>query len=180
MTPCSLVDHYQGFGRKCFHLQGRRGTWHGIKWYGYRKRDWDTYSILPDYTAWSEENSLRRPCRGTSDLTLQFSDCTGLSTHLLGTEQQTVYSVSKPTLGWYPLPLSYPWQTSETNFINGLHQCQSLDVWWQYPRQPNRGSYNYLLESWRVSSSGIWRRVVRRVVPDVSEERIASIFRVEE
>jgi hypothetical protein len=33
---------------------------------------------------------------------------------------------------------------------------------------------------WRVSSSGIWRRVVRWVAPDVSEERIASIFRVEE
>jgi hypothetical protein len=32
----------------------------------------------------------------------------------------------------------------------------------------------------RVSSSGIRRRVVSRVVPDVSEERIASIFRVEE
>jgi hypothetical protein len=32
----------------------------------------------------------------------------------------------------------------------------------------------------RVSSSGIWRLVVRRVVPDVSEERIASIFGVEE
>jgi hypothetical protein len=32
--------------------------------------------------------------------------------------------------------------------------------------------------TWRVSSSGIWRPVVRRVVPDVSEERIVSIFRV--
>jgi hypothetical protein len=32
----------------------------------------------------------------------------------------------------------------------------------------------------RVSSSGIWRRLVRWVAPDVSEERIASIFRVEE
>jgi hypothetical protein len=34
--------------------------------------------------------------------------------------------------------------------------------------------------TWRVSSSGIWRRVVRWVVPDVSEERIASIFRIVE
>jgi hypothetical protein len=33
---------------------------------------------------------------------------------------------------------------------------------------------------WRVSSSGIWCRVVRWVAPDVSGERIASIFRVEE
>jgi hypothetical protein len=32
----------------------------------------------------------------------------------------------------------------------------------------------------RVSSSGIWRRVVRWVSTDVSEELIASIFRVEE
>jgi hypothetical protein len=32
----------------------------------------------------------------------------------------------------------------------------------------------------RVSSSGIWRRVVRWVSTDVSEEQIASIFRVEE
>jgi hypothetical protein len=32
----------------------------------------------------------------------------------------------------------------------------------------------------RVSHSGIWRRVVRWVVPDVSEERITSIFRVVE
>jgi hypothetical protein len=31
---------------------------------------------------------------------------------------------------------------------------------------------------WRVSSSGIWRRVVRRVSTDVSEEHIASILRV--
>jgi hypothetical protein len=37
-----------------------------------------------------------------------------------------------------------------------------------------------LLISWRVSSSGIWRRVVRWVEPDVSEEHIASVFRVEE
>jgi hypothetical protein len=35
-------------------------------------------------------------------------------------------------------------------------------------------------KSWRVSSSELWRRVVRWVVPDVSEERIASIFRVVE
>jgi hypothetical protein len=33
---------------------------------------------------------------------------------------------------------------------------------------------------WRVSSSGIWRRVVRWVLSDVSEEHIASTFRVEE
>jgi hypothetical protein len=33
---------------------------------------------------------------------------------------------------------------------------------------------------WRVSSSGIWRRVVRWVATDVSEEHIASIVRVEE
>jgi hypothetical protein len=33
---------------------------------------------------------------------------------------------------------------------------------------------------WRVSSSGIWRRVVHCVSTDVSEEHIASIFRVEE
>jgi hypothetical protein len=33
---------------------------------------------------------------------------------------------------------------------------------------------------WRVSSFGIWRRVVRWVSTDVSEELIASIFRVEE
>jgi hypothetical protein len=33
---------------------------------------------------------------------------------------------------------------------------------------------------WRVSSSGIWRRVVCWVATDVSEEHIASIFRVEE
>jgi hypothetical protein len=33
--------------------------------------------------------------------------------------------------------------------------------------------------AWRVSS-GIWRRVVRRVSTDVSEEHIASIFGVEE
>jgi hypothetical protein len=33
---------------------------------------------------------------------------------------------------------------------------------------------------WRVSSSGIWCRVVHWVATDVSEERIASIFRVEE
>jgi hypothetical protein len=33
---------------------------------------------------------------------------------------------------------------------------------------------------WRVSSSGVWRRVVRWVAPDISEELIASIFRVEE
>jgi hypothetical protein len=33
-------------------------------------------------------------------------------------------------------------------------------------------------EYWRVSSSGIWRRVVRRVSTDVSGEHIASIFRV--
>jgi hypothetical protein len=32
---------------------------------------------------------------------------------------------------------------------------------------------------WRVSSSGIWRRVVCWVATDVSEEHIASIFRVE-
>jgi hypothetical protein len=34
--------------------------------------------------------------------------------------------------------------------------------------------------SWRVSSSGIWRRVVRCVATDVSEEHRASIFRVKE
>jgi hypothetical protein len=33
---------------------------------------------------------------------------------------------------------------------------------------------------WSVSSSGIWRRVVRLVSTDVSEEHIASIFRIEE
>jgi hypothetical protein len=33
---------------------------------------------------------------------------------------------------------------------------------------------------WRVSSSGIWRHVVHWVSTDVSEEHIASIFRVEE
>jgi hypothetical protein len=33
---------------------------------------------------------------------------------------------------------------------------------------------------WRISSSGIWRCVVCWVVTDVSEEHIASIFRVEE
>jgi hypothetical protein len=33
---------------------------------------------------------------------------------------------------------------------------------------------------WRVSSSGIWRRVVYWVTSDVSEEHIVSIFRVEE
>jgi hypothetical protein len=33
---------------------------------------------------------------------------------------------------------------------------------------------------WRVSSSGIWRCVARWVSTDVSEEHIASIFRVEE
>jgi hypothetical protein len=33
---------------------------------------------------------------------------------------------------------------------------------------------------WRVSSCGIWRRVVRWVSTDVSEEHIAYIFRVEE
>jgi hypothetical protein len=32
---------------------------------------------------------------------------------------------------------------------------------------------------WRVSSSGIWRRIIRRVSTDVSEEHIASIFKVE-
>jgi hypothetical protein len=40
-------------------------------------------------------------------------------------------------------------------------------------------SWRFVLP-WRVSSSGIWRRVVRRVSIDVSEEHIASIFRVEE
>jgi hypothetical protein len=34
--------------------------------------------------------------------------------------------------------------------------------------------------TWRVSSSGIWRRVVCWVATDVSEEHIAFIFRVEE
>jgi hypothetical protein len=33
---------------------------------------------------------------------------------------------------------------------------------------------------WKVSSSGTWRRVIRWVSTDVSEEHIASIFRVEE
>jgi hypothetical protein len=33
---------------------------------------------------------------------------------------------------------------------------------------------------WRVSSSGIWRRVVHCVATDVSEEHSASIFRIEE
>jgi hypothetical protein len=33
---------------------------------------------------------------------------------------------------------------------------------------------------WRISSSGIWRRIVRWVSTDVSGEHIASIFRVEE
>jgi hypothetical protein len=33
---------------------------------------------------------------------------------------------------------------------------------------------------WRVSSSGMWPRVVCWVATDVSEEHIASIFRVEE
>jgi hypothetical protein len=33
---------------------------------------------------------------------------------------------------------------------------------------------------WRLSSSGIWRRVVCWVTTDVSEEHIASIFRVKE
>jgi hypothetical protein len=37
---------------------------------------------------------------------------------------------------------------------------------------------NHLI--WRVSSSGMWRRVVCWVATDVSEEHIASIFRVEE
>jgi hypothetical protein len=32
----------------------------------------------------------------------------------------------------------------------------------------------------RVSSSGIWRRIVRRVLTNVSEDHIASIFRVKE
>jgi hypothetical protein len=35
-------------------------------------------------------------------------------------------------------------------------------------------------KNWRASSSGIWRRVVHWVSTDVSEEHIASIFRVEE
>jgi hypothetical protein len=38
----------------------------------------------------------------------------------------------------------------------------------------------YINLIWIASSSGIWRRVVRRVSTDVSEEHIASIFRVEE
>jgi hypothetical protein len=37
-----------------------------------------------------------------------------------------------------------------------------------------------LSTTWRVSSSGIWHRVVRWVSTDVSEEHIASILRVEE
>jgi hypothetical protein len=51
----------------------------------------------------------------------------------------------------------------------------------------NKGSDRYryvspawheLYGDWRVSSSGIWRRVVRWVSTDVSEEHNASIFRV--
>jgi hypothetical protein len=34
--------------------------------------------------------------------------------------------------------------------------------------------------NWRVSSSGMWRHVVSSVATDVSEEHVASIFRVEE
>jgi hypothetical protein len=37
-----------------------------------------------------------------------------------------------------------------------------------------------IISHWRVSFSGMWRRVVRWVSTDVSEEHIASIFRVEE
>jgi hypothetical protein len=46
----------------------------------------------------------------------------------------------------------------------------------------NRISFNWLLRCLvvRVSCSGIWPRVVGWVAPDVSEELIASIFRVEE
>jgi hypothetical protein len=40
--------------------------------------------------------------------------------------------------------------------------------------------WHKLTLSWRVSSSGKWRRVVRWVSTDVSDDHIASIFRVEE
>lgn len=72
-------------------------------------------------------------CCENINLTLQHNGCTGLSTHLLSTEQVT-YSVIQPTLGWYPLSLSYSWETFETNFIYKQHQRQSPDVWWRYPR----------------------------------------------
>jgi hypothetical protein len=62
-----------------------------------------------------------------------------------------------------------------TRIINFLQ----LFFWWPH-HKVSADQCNSSSSSWRLSSSGIWRRVVRWVAPDVSEERIASIFRVEE
>jgi hypothetical protein len=54
----------------------------------------------------------------------------------------------------------------------------SLRPWWRSHDVPPKRLPNY--RDRRISSSGMWCRVVRWVSTDVSEEHIASIFRVEE
>jgi hypothetical protein len=68
------------------------------------------------------------------------------------------------------------WSPSEGPLILELECSDSLDTDLEW--------INYWIQNmnkiWRVSSSGMWRRVVCWVATDVSEEHIASIFRVEE
>jgi hypothetical protein len=108
---------------------------------------------------------------------------------ILSNEQNTWKSPVHPYVVWAILWISgnskfvqrLLVEASHIEFQQNLGRCL-----WKTWRSPyislcQLGSINMVeCWNWRVSSSGMWRHTVCWVAPDVSEEHIASIFRVEE
>jgi hypothetical protein len=89
------------------------------------------------------------------------------------------YSYPVRALGWFLIsPYLLEWKLFQTEAV------EKNEMYILCPLHFFHKTYSFEVikqkELWRVSSSGIWCRVVCWVATDVSEEHIASLFRVEE